>query len=90
MESDFTDAILIADLIGCCFDDDIIFVDGGIIDGGIVDGENGVVSCHGDQLEMGGVFCDASVINAFVGHQPRNYISNHCQRDINIHILILL
>ncbi len=48
MESDFTDAILIADLVGCCFDDDIIFVDGGIIDGGIVDGEYGVISCHGD------------------------------------------
>lgn len=48
MESDFTDAILIANLVGCCFDDDIIFVDGGIIDGGIVDGEYGVISCHGD------------------------------------------
>ena len=48
MESDFTDAILVANLIGCCFYDDIIFVDGGVIDGGIVDGEDWMVSCHGD------------------------------------------
>ena len=64
MEADLAHAVIVADLIGSGLDDDVVFVDGGVVDGAVVDGEDVVVAGHGDHGEVGIVVADAAVIYA--------------------------
>lgn len=46
MEPNLAHAIIISNLIRGGLNDDIVFVDGGVIDGAVVDGEDMVVAGH--------------------------------------------
>jgi hypothetical protein len=49
MEPNLAHAVIIANLIGCGLDDDVLLVDSGVVDGRIVDAEDGVLAGHGDE-----------------------------------------
>ena len=68
MKPDFTDAVLISNLIIASLYNDVIFVYGWIIDVLVIDGEDGVVVGHGRQSEYGWFGEYSAVVDTFVGH----------------------
>jgi hypothetical protein len=53
VKPDFTDAVLVSDLVIASLDDNVIFVNSGVVDVLVVDGEDGVVVGHAGKGEDG-------------------------------------
>ena len=68
VESDFAEAVLVVEFVGDGFDDDIVFVDGGVADGLVVEAEDGVFFVGEYEFVIMFFELELAIVESFVRH----------------------